>query len=68
LPVVPNDAWNGMPPRDQPPGSGEPAQAVPVRTGDTETPKSASELEQVMINMGRDPVTGTPRGPATLSQ
>jgi penicillin-binding protein 1A len=69
LPVmpVPNDGW-GMPPTDQPPGSGQPSQALSMRALDPNAPKSATELEQVMINMRRDPVTGAPRGPSALSQ
>jgi len=32
-----------------------------------DAPKSAADLERVMIGMGRDPVTGTPRAPAPAS-
>ena len=67
VPVIPIDGWpNGAPP-DQPPGSGEWSQAVP-RRGDPNAPKSAVELEQVMIQMGRDPVTGAERAPATATR
>ena len=70
LPVMPapNDGW-GMPPPDQPPGSGQPSQALSLRVvAAADAPKSAAELEQVMISMGRDPVTGAPRAPSSTSQ
>jgi len=69
LPIAPIEGGGGgEAPPDEPPGSGEPSQAVPLRTGDPAAPKSAAELEQVMINMGRDPLTGMPRGPSAPSQ
>jgi penicillin-binding protein 1A len=66
LPIVPSDGWGA--PTDQPPGSGEPAQAVPIRISDADAPKSAAELEQAMINMGRDPVSGMPRRSSAPTQ
>ncbi len=64
LPIAPYDgSGNGAPWSDQPPGSGVPSQAPPIRISDAaDAPKSAAELEQAMINMGRDPATGVPRG------